>query len=144
MTYEEVTDYLFNQTANYEQQGASGYKEGLDNSLKLDEYFEHPHESFRSIHIAGTNGKGSVSHSIAALLQVAGYHVGLYTSPHLVDFKERIRVNGTPISEDYVINFVEQNKDFFEEVKPTFFEITTAMAFQYFKEQDIDIAVIEV
>jgi dihydrofolate synthase/folylpolyglutamate synthase len=144
MTYEEVIDYLFNQTANYEQQGAPGYKEGLDNSLKLDEHFEHPHESFRSIHIAGTNGKGSVSHSIAALLQVAGYHVGLYTSPHLVDFKERIRVNGTPISEDYVINFVEQNKDFFDEVKPTFFEITTAMAFQYFKEQDIDIAVIEV
>lgn len=144
MTYQEVIDYLFNQTANYEQQGATGYKEGLDNSLKLDEYFEHPHESFRSIHIAGTNGKGSVSHSIAALLQVAGYHVGLYTSPHLVDFRERIRVNGTPISEDYVINFVEQNKDFFEEVKPTFFEITTAMAFQYFKEQNIDIAVIEV
>lgn len=144
MTYKEVTEYLFNQVPNYEHQGTSGYKEGLETTLKLDEHFEHPHESFRSIHIAGTNGKGSVSHSIAAMLQVYGYRVGLYTSPHLVDFSERIRVNGIPISEDYVVNFVEQEKEFLDSLHPSFFEITTAMAFKYFKDMDVDIAVIEV
>ena len=144
MTYSEVTDYLFSQVPSYESQGASGYKEGLDTTLKLDEHFDHPHEYFRSIHIAGTNGKGSVSHSIAALLQVFGYRVGLYTSPHLVDFTERIRVNGIPIPQDYVVEFVEKEKDFLETLKPSFFEITTAMAFKYFKEMEVDIAVIEV
>lgn len=144
MTYEEVTEYIFNKTANYENQGVSGYKEGLKNSLDLDEHFGHPHENFRSIHIAGTNGKGSVSHTIAALLQIFGYRVGLYTSPHLLDFNERIRVNGHPIPHDYVIQFVERNKDFFESVSPSFFEITTAMAFKYFSEMDVDIAVVEV
>jgi len=144
MTYEEVTEYLFSQVANYEQQGASGYKEGLDTTLKLDEHFGHPHEHFRSIHIAGTNGKGSVSHSIAAILQTLGYRVGLYTSPHLIDFKERIRINGQCISEDYVVSFVEKEHEFFESLKPSFFEITTAMAFKYFFDNNIDIAVIEV
>jgi dihydrofolate synthase/folylpolyglutamate synthase len=144
MTYSEVTEYLFSQVPSYEQQGATGYKEGLDTTLKLDEHFDHPHESFRSIHVAGTNGKGSVSHTIAALLQVFGYRVGLYTSPHLVDFRERIRVNGVPISEDYVVNFVETEKEYLESLHPSFFEITTAMAFKYFKEKDVDIAVIEV
>ncbi len=144
MTYKEVTEYLFSQVPSYEQQGATGYKEGLDTTLKLDEHFGHPHEQFRSIHVAGTNGKGSVSHSLAALLQTFGYKVGLYTSPHLIDFRERIRVNGRPISEDYVVGFVEKEKDFFEPLKPSFFEITTAMAFKYFADQDIDIAVIEV
>lgn len=144
MTYKEVTDYLFSQTPNYEKQGATGYKEGLENTIKLDEHFGHPHEHFRSIHIAGTNGKGSVSNLIAAQLQTCGYRVGLYTSPHLVDFRERIRVNGTPISEDYVIDFVESEKAFFEPFSPTFFEITTAMAFKYFKDMDVDIAVVEV
>ena len=118
MTYQEVTDYLFNQTANYESQGKTGYKEGLDNSLRLDEHFGHPHENFRSIHIAGTNGKGSVSHTIAAMLQNCGYRVGLYTSPHLLDFRERIRVNGQPVSEDYVVRFVEKNKDFWKNCNP--------------------------
>lgn len=144
MTYQEATEYLFNQTPSFEQQGVGGYKEGLDNSLKLDEHFGHPHEHFRCIHVAGTNGKGSVSNMIAAILQISGYRVGLYTSPHIVDFKERIRVNGTPISEEYVTKFVEDEKDFFEPLGPTFFELTTAMAFKYFHDSDVDIAIIEV
>lgn len=112
--------------------------------MALDEHFGHPHEHFRSIHVAGTNGKGSVSHIMAAQLQVCGYKVGLYTSPHLVDFRERIRVDGKPVSEEYVVKFVEDEQSFFEPLKPTFFEITTAMAFKYFKDMDVDIAVIEV
>ncbi len=144
MTYQETTEYLFHQTPSFEQQGVGGYKEGLDNSLKFDEHFGHPHEHFRCIHVAGTNGKGSVSNMIAALLQTCGYRVGLYTSPHIVDFKERIRINGTPISEEYVTKFVEDEKDFFEPLHPTFFELTTAMAFKYFSDKDVDIAVIEV
>ena len=144
MTYNEVLDYLFSQTANYEQQGVSGYKVGLDNMQALDDHFGHPHQQFRSIHIGGTNGKGSVSHTLAAMLQVCGYRVGLYTSPHLVDFRERIRVNGKPIPEDYVVRFVESQREFLELIKPSFFEITTAMAFKYFAEDNVDIAVIEV
>ena len=144
MSYEEATEFLFNKTANYENQGAAGYKNGLDNIKALDEHFGHPHENFRSIHIAGTNGKGSVSHSIAALLQVFGYKVGLYTSPHIVDFSERIRVNGQPIPHDYVADFVEKEKSLIESVGASFFEATTAMAFKYFSESDIDIAIIEV
>ncbi|MBP5340386.1 MAG: bifunctional folylpolyglutamate synthase/dihydrofolate synthase [Prevotella sp.] len=144
MNYQETCEYLFSQTPNYEKQGASGYKEGLENTMALDEHFGHPHEHFRSIHIGGTNGKGSVAHLIAAHLQVCGYRVGLYTSPHLVDFRERIRVNGSPISESYVVKFVETEKDFFEPLNPSFFELATAMAFKYFKEMDVDIAVVEV
>lgn len=144
MNYQETIDYLFNRTTSYENQGATGYKEGLDTSYKLDEHFGHPHESFRSIHVAGTNGKGSVAHLIATELQVSGYTVGLYTSPHLIDFRERIRINGTPIDEDYVVKFVEEEKEFFEPLNPSFFELTTAMAFKYFKEKNVDIAVIEV
>jgi len=144
MTYGEVTEYLFNKTANYENQGASGYKEGLGNALALDEHFAHPHENFRSVHVGGTNGKGSVSHTIASLLQMFGYRVGLYTSPHLVDFNERIRINGKPIPHDYVIEFVEQNKSFFDTLDASFFELTTAMAFKYFSDMDVDIAIVEV
>lgn len=144
MTYEETCDYLFHQTANYESQGPNGYKEGLDNMLKLDEHYDHPHTKFKSIHIAGTNGKGSVSHTLAAHLQICGYKVGLYTSPHLVDFCERIRINGQPISEDYVIDFVDQGKEIFDYIGATFFEITTAMAFKYFSDNDVDIAIVEV
>ena len=144
MTYHEATEYLFCKTASFEHQGIGGYKEGLDTSLKLDEHFGHPHEHFRSIHIAGTNGKGSVSNLIAAQLQTSGYKVGLYTSPHIVDFRERIRVNGIPVSENYVTKFLEDEKSFFEPLSPTFFELTTAMAFKYFKDMDVDIAVIEV
>ena len=144
MNYQETCEYLFSKTPSYEKQGASGYKEGLQTTETLDEYLNHPHRKYRTIHVAGTNGKGSVSHTIAALFQTFGYRVGLYTSPHLVDFRERIRVNGTPVSEDYVVSFVEKHKDFFEPLEPSFFELTTAMAFSYFAEADVDIAVIEV
>ena len=143
MNYEETCDYLFNKTANFESQGQQGYKPGLETMEKLDEHFGHPHQKFKSIHIAGTNGKGSVSHMLAAQLQVCGYKVGLYTSPHIMDYAERIRVNGHPIAHDYVVNFVEQEKNFIEQLEPTFFEITTALAFKYFAENDVDIAVIE-
>lgn len=144
MTYEEATEYLFNKTANYETQGPIGYKEGLETTKALDEHFGHPHEHYRCVHIAGTNGKGSVSHSIAAILQMFGYRVGLYTSPHLCDFNERIRVNGKPIPHEYVTSFVTREKDYFEELGPSFFEITTMMAFKYFADKDVDIAVVEV
>lgn len=144
MDYQETCDYIFRKTTNFEQQGSSGYKPGLDTSLAIDEHYGHPHKHFRSIHVAGTNGKGSVSHLLAAYLQACGYTVGLYTSPHILDFSERIRVNGKPIEQDYVVNFVKEGKDFFEQQKATFFDIATAMAFNYFKEKDVDIAVVEV
>ena len=144
MTYQETCNYLFTQTPMFEKQGVSGYKEGLENTLALDEHFGHPHKNFRSIHIAGTNGKGSCAHTIAAILQQCGYRVGLYTSPHLVDFRERIRINGQPIPENYVVDFVENERNFFEPLQPTFFELTTAMAFIFFSEMQVDIAVIEV
>ena len=144
MNYQETTQYLFNSTPVFEHVGASAYKEGLYNSLALDEHFGHPHTQYKTIHVAGTNGKGSCSHTIAAILQAEGYCVGLYTSPHLVDFRERIKVNGECIPEQYVIDFVEQEKQFFEPLHPSFFELTTAMAFKYFAEMKVDIAVIEV
>lgn len=144
MNYKETVEYLFNSTPVFEHVGASAYKEGLSNTLALDEHFDHPHTKFLSIHVAGTNGKGSCSHTLASILQADGYKVGLYTSPHLVDFRERIKINGECISEKYVIDFVEKEKDFFEPLHPSFFELTTAMAFKYFAEQKVDIAVIEV
>lgn len=144
MTYQETCEYLYNQMPMFERQGASGYKEGLDNSLKLDEHFKHPHQKYCTIHIAGTNGKGSCAHTLSAILQSCGYKVGLYTSPHLVDFSERIRYNGAPIPEEYVIDFVEKEKAFFEPLQPSFFEVVTAMAFKYFADMEVDIAVIEV
>ena len=144
MNYKETCEYLFSQTPSYEKQGASGYKEGLETTIELDKHFGHPHKNFRTIHVAGTNGKGSVTHNIAAQLQMCGYRVGLYTSPHIVDFSERIRINGKPISEDYVVQFVEKERAFFEPLDPSFFEITTAMAFKYFSDMNVDIAVIEV
>lgn len=144
MTYEETVEYLFHVTPVFEKTGASAYKEGLSNTRALDEHFDHPHRQFKTIHVAGTNGKGSCSHTLAAILQSAGYKVGLYTSPHLVDFRERIRINGQCISKEYVVDFVEQERSFFEPLHPSFFELTTAMAFKYFAEQAVDIAVIEV
>ena len=144
MTYEETCEYLFNQTANYESQGQAGYKPGLETMESIAEHFGNPQYGFKSIHVAGTNGKGSVSHTLAAVLQVCGYKVGLYTSPHLVDFSERIRIDGQPIDHDYVVSFVDQYKDFFEKRKATFFEIATVMAFKYFNENEIDIAIVEV
>ena len=144
MTYQETCDYLYSQMPMFERQGASGYKEGLSNTQALDEHFGHPHQSFATIHVAGTNGKGSVSHTVASVLQECGYIVGLYTSPHLVDFRERIRINGRPISEDYVVEFVEHERSFFEPLHPSFFEVTTALAFKYFSDKHVDIAVVEV
>lgn len=144
MDYQETLTYLYNSAPLFQQVGSAAYKEGLENTYTLDEYFGHPHRRFRTIHIAGTNGKGSCSHTLAAILQSAGYKVGLYTSPHLVDFRERIRINGTPVSQQFVIEFVEKHRHFFEPLHPSFFELTTAMAFLYFAEQAVDIAVIEV
>ena len=144
MNYQETIEYLYNSAPVFEHIGASAYKEGLENTLTLDEHFNHPHTHFLSIHIAGTNGKGSCSHTLAAILQAEGYKVGLYTSPHLVDFRERIRVNGEMISEQEVIDFVEQERNFFEPLHPSFFELTTALAFKHFAEQKVDIAIIEV
>ena len=144
MNYQETTEYLFNSTPVFEKIGAKAYKPGLQTTHELDEHFGHPHRKYKTIHIAGTNGKGSCSHTIAAILQSQGYKVGLYTSPHLVDFRERIRVNGECLPEQYVIDFVEENRAFFEPLHPSFFELTTAMAFKYFAEQKVDYAVIEV
>ena len=144
VTYREAIDYLFNVAPLFQNIGAGAYKEGLENTRTLDEHFGHPHRAYRTIHVAGTNGKGSVSHTLAAILQSAGYRVGLYTSPHLVDFRERIRVNGEMIPEERVVAFVENERSFFEPLHPSFFELTTALAFQYFKEQQVDFAVIEV
>jgi len=144
MNYAETIEYLYNAAPAFEKVGAGAYKEGLSNTRALDEHFGHPHVQYKTIHIAGTNGKGSCSHTLAAILQSQGYKVGLYTSPHLVDFRERIRVNGECIPEERVIQFVKKEKDFFEPLQPSFFELTTALAFLYFAEQKVDYAVIEV
>ena len=144
MNYQETIEYLFNSTPVFEKIGAKAYKPGLQTTFALDEHFGHPHQKYKTIHIAGTNGKGSSSHTLAAILQSQGYKVGLYTSPHLVDFIERIRVNGECVPEQYVIDFVEENRAFFEPLHPSFFELTTAMALKYFAEQEVDYAVIEV
>ena len=144
MNYQETLNYLYNSTPVFEHVGAVAYKEGLQNTLALDKHFNHPHANFKTIHIAGTNGKGSCSHSLASILQEAGYKVGLYTSPHRVDFRERIRVNGQCISKERVVKFVKDERKFFEPLHPSFFELTTALAFKYFDEQKVDIAIIEV
>lgn len=144
MTYDETVDYLFNCAPPFQQVGGAAYKEGLANSIALDNHLGNPHRRYRTIHVAGTNGKGSTSHTLAAILQVAGYKVGLYTSPHLIDFRERIRVNGKPVDKQFVVDFVERERDFFEPLEPSFFELTTAMAFSYFAQEEVDIAVIEV
>ena len=144
MNYQETLDYLFNQLPMFQRQGKSAYKANLVNTLLLDEHFGHPHRRFKSIHIAGTNGKGSTSHMLASVLTASGYKVGLYTSPHLKDFRERIKVDGVMISEEDVVRFVEANAHVFERIKPSFFEMTVALAFAYFAEQQVDIAVVEV
>ena len=144
MDYQATLDYLYNSAPMIQQVGAGAYKEGLANTWALDEHLGHPHRSYRTIHIAGTNGKGSCSHTLAAILQEAGYRVGLYTSPHLLDFRERIRVDGQPVPEEYVIRFVEEERAFFEPLHPSFFELTTAMAFRYFADAGVDVAVVEV
>lgn len=144
MDYQDTLSYLYNCIPMFQHVGGSAYKEGLENTHILDEHFGHPHRSFRCIHVGGTNGKGSCSHTLAAILQEAGYKVGLYTSPHLVDFRERIRVNGQVIPESYVVRFVENERSFFEPLHPSFFELTTAMAFRYFADERVDVAIVEV
>lgn len=144
MTYDETVTYLFNCAPPFQQVGGAAYKEGLSTTIALDNHLGNPHRKFRTIHVAGTNGKGSTSHTLAAILQESGYKVGLYTSPHLIDFRERMRVNGTPASKEYVMDFVERHRAFFEPLQPSFFELTTAMAFNYFAEQNVDVAIIEV
>lgn len=143
MDYNQTLEFLFNQLPAYHRIGKAAYKNNLDNTLALDEHTGHPHLKYMSIHIAGTNGKGSVSHMLASVLHEAGYNTGLYTSPHLVDFRERIRVNGEMIPGDAVIDFVSEHKEFIETLKPSFFELTAAMAFDFFAKQHVDIAVIE-
>ena len=144
MTYEETLHYLYAATPVYEHKGPSAYKPGLGTSIALDDHLGNPHRAYKTIHVAGTNGKGSVSHLLAAILQRSGYKVGLYTSPHLTDFRERIRVNGKMIPKPYVVDFVERYRSFFEPLHPSFFELTSTMAFQYFKDCQVDYAVIEV
>lgn len=144
MTYEQTLTYLYASQPAFHLVGAAAYKPGLDNTYRLMEHLGNPHLQFRSVHIAGTNGKGSTSHLIAAALQAAGYKVGLYTSPHLVDFRERIRINGQLVPQEFVVQFVEENHVFLEDLKPSFFETTMAMAFSYFAQQQVDIAVVEV
>ena len=144
MNYQETCNWLFAQLPMFQREGQAAYKANLDNTLRLDEHFRHPHRRFKTIHVAGTNGKGSVSHLLASILQEAGYKTGLYTSPHLKDFRERIKINGEMIPEEYVTGFVEQNQDFFAALHPSFFEMTVAMAFKYFADREVDVAVIEV
>ncbi len=144
MDYAQTIDYLYNAAPLFQNIGAGAYKEGLTNTRILDQHFNHPHSHYHTIHVAGTNGKGSVSSMLASILQSAGFKVGLYTSPHLVDFRERIRVNGEMIPEQRVVDFVAQERDFFKPLSPSFFELTTALAFLYFEEQQVDVAVVEV
>ena len=144
MTYQQTINYLYASQPAFHLVGAAAYKPGLDNTYRLMAHLGNPHERLRAVHIAGTNGKGSTSHLIAASLQAQGYKVGLFTSPHLVDFRERIRISGEMISEDKVVEFVKHNRAFLDEVHPSFFETTMALAFWYFAEQQVDIAVIEV
>lgn len=144
MEYNEAIEYLYRQLPMFSRIGAAAYKPGLDTSLNLDKYFNHPHRNFKSIHIGGTNGKGSTSHMLAAILQSEGYKVGLYTSPHLVDFRERIRVNGEMIPQEEVVRFVEQFIACDYDGHPSFFELTMMMAFDYFSRAKVDYAIIEV
>lgn len=144
MDYPETLKYLYTQMPEYQRIGHLAYKPGLDNSLRLDAIFNHPHRQYKTIHVGGTNGKGSTSHLLAAILQQSGYKVGLYTSPHLVDFRERIRVNGEVVPKKYVVDFVKKYREQFEPIMPSFFELTMEMAFLYFAEQEVDVAVIEV
>lgn len=144
MNYKETLDYLHKQLPMYQRIGKAAYKKDLTNSLKLNDYLANPHKKYKTIHIAGTNGKGSVAHSLSSVLQEQGYKTGLYTSPHYLDFRERIRVNGKYVSENYITEFVNKHKKFLSNLKPSFFEITVAMAFEYFAQQKVDIAIIEV
>jgi len=143
MNYSDTIEYLFSRLPMYQRKGIAAYKKNIGNIIKACEYLKNPHKKFKSIHIAGTNGKGSTSHIIASIIQEAGYNCGLYTSPHLKDFKERIRYNGKKISKNDVVDFVERNKNNFEMLNMSFFEYTVAMAFDFFQKKKVDIAIIE-
>jgi dihydrofolate synthase/folylpolyglutamate synthase len=144
MKYQDTINWMFNQLPMYQNMGKSAYKEDLSNTIKLSKHLNFPETKFKSIHVAGTNGKGSTSHMISSILQEAGYKIGLYTSPHLKDFRERIKLNGKCISKEFVIQFIKLNKVFFEQNALSFFEMTVGMAFDYFAKQKVDIAIIEV
>jgi len=144
MNYQETLDWLFVQLPMYQRVGQAAYKANLDNTLLLSDYLHHPEKAFKSIHVAGTNGKGSTSHMLASVLQEAGYKVGLYTSPHLKDFRERIKVNGEMIPKRVVTSFVKKHKPFFEKHQLSFFEMTVGLAFEFFRKEKVDIAVVEV
>ncbi|WP_378186666.1 bifunctional folylpolyglutamate synthase/dihydrofolate synthase [Aquimarina sp. W85] len=143
MNYEETLNWMFAQLPMYQRVGTSAYKVDLSNTIKLAQHLGNPQTTFKSVHVAGTNGKGSTSHMIASVLQEAGYKVGLYTSPHLKDYRERIKINGEMISERFVVDFIEKNKSYFESNSLSFFEMTVGLAFQYFSDRKVDIAIIE-
>lgn len=143
MNYQETLDYLFSRLPMFQRLGNTAFKKDLSNTIRLATILDNPQDKFKSIHVAGTNGKGSVSHSLASILQEQGYKVGLYTSPHLVDFRERVRINGEVITEKYVVDFVAKHQDDFIEIQPSFFEWTVALAFNYFASEKVDFAVIE-
>ncbi|REE08750.1 dihydrofolate synthase/folylpolyglutamate synthase [Winogradskyella pacifica] len=144
MNYQDTVNWMFQQLPMYQNKGNSAFKKDLTNTINLAKHLNHPEDRFRSIHVGGTNGKGSTSHMLASILQEAGYKVGLYTSPHLKDFRERIRINGKVITEQSVIGFIKRNKAFLEANQLSFFEMTVGMAFEYFADQEVDIAIIEV
>lgn len=144
MSYKETLNYLYEQLPMFQRVGAAGFKKGLGNTLVLAEALGHPERQFRSVHVAGTNGKGSSSHLLAAVLQAAGYKVGLYTSPHLREFTERIKVNGQELPPEYLVEWVARWRPLFEQVEPSFFEMCVALAFAYFTEQHVDVAIVEV
>ncbi len=143
MTYPETLTWMFQQLPMYQRKGKSAFKKDLTNSIQLANHLNHPEKTFKTIHIAGTNGKGSVSHMLASIFQEAGYKTGLYTSPHLKDFRERIRINGQMVSPHFVTNFIQQHQDFLHKQQLSFFEMTVGMAFQYFAQEKVDIAIIE-
>jgi dihydrofolate synthase / folylpolyglutamate synthase len=144
MNYQQTLDYLYSRLPMYHRIGAQAYKANLDNTILICNLLDNPQHSFRSIHVTGTNGKGSVSHMLASILQTAGFRTGLYTSPHLKDFRERIRVNGKMIQKSYVSSFIQNYREPFEAIRPSFFELTVGMAFAYFRAQQVDVAVVEV
>lgn len=144
MTYEQTLEYLFARLPMYQRVGAAAYKADLSNTLKITELLGKPHQKLKCIHVAGTNGKGSSSHMLAAVLQQAGYKTGLYTSPHLIDFRERIKINGKMIPKSYVVEFVKKYQTAFEDIAPSFFEWTVGLAFDYFVHEEVDVAIVEV
>ena len=142
-TYDKTIEFLYNRLPMFQRDGDKAYKADLKRTFDLDSHFNSPHKNYKTIHVAGTNGKGSVSHILTSVLQEAGYKVGLYTSPHLKNFRERIKIDGQPVTKEFVVKFVEENMEIFSEIEPSFFEMTVSMAFEYFRESLVDIAVIE-